>query len=318
MLASASYPPFLKPTSRLAYLARMTRATAPAALLAILLTTLLLGPATAWAQTPVETAPAETAPAAEKAPPKLGEEPAPQAPPKLPAPKGAKRLSKTDQAWIDAKNDWVIVDGRVSLRQGPLEMFACTKNSKEHESVVVVDSKAFVLHAALLAAGAEPISPVKFVPRYVPPRGTEIEIEVHWMDEKGKHHKARAQDWVRNSRTQKAMKLSWVFAGSGFWRDEETGEQGYMAEGGDLICVSNFSSAMLDVPAESSSENSGLFFEAFTEKIPPLGWPVRLILKPVLEKEKENAKKQEKPSSTSPKEPAPQKKAPPTEEKPEN
>ncbi len=42
-----------------------------------------------------------------------------------------------------------------------------------------------------------------------------------------------------------------------------------MAESGDLICVSNFTTAMLDIPIESSQSNEGLMFEASTGKIPP-------------------------------------------------
>jgi hypothetical protein len=48
--------------------------------------------------------------------------------------------------------------------------------------------------------------------------------------------------------------------------------------------VSNFSTAMLDIPVESSPENTELSFEAFTKRIPPLGAPVRLVLKPKLKK----------------------------------
>jgi hypothetical protein len=203
-------------------------------------------------------------------------------PPQLPDPIGMERLSKTDRAWLDTKRNRVVVDGRVSLRQGVLEMFACPRNTKEHESVVAVDAKAFVLHAALLAAGADAGGPVRFDPEYKPPHGTEINVEVLWLDKQGKRQKVRAQDWVRDVRTKRAMTLPWVFAGSGFWRDEETGKQYYQAESGDLICVSNFSTAMLDVPAESTNVNAGLFFEAFTERIPPLGTPVRVVLTPVV------------------------------------
>lgn len=78
------------------------------------------------------------------------------------------------------------------------------------------------------------------------------------------------------------MTHPWVFAGSGFWQDEETGKEYYKAESGDLICVSNFSTAMLDIPIESSQVNDGLMFEANTEKIPRLGTPVRVVLKPKL------------------------------------
>ena len=60
-----------------------------------------------------------------------------------------------------------------------------------------------------------------------------------------------------------------------------------MAEAGDFICVSNFTTATLDVPIESSQSNEGLLFEANTDRIPELGTPVRLVLKPVLEEEEE-------------------------------
>jgi hypothetical protein len=207
------------------------------------------------------------------------------APPKLPEPDGAVRLSPKFDVWLDAKQGVVIVDGLVSLRRGMLEMFACTRNTKEHESVVSVNTQAFLVHAALMRLGAEPGHPVQFVPEYRPPSGTEIAIDVQWRDADGKQQTARAQDWVRDVRTQKAMTHPWVFAGSRFWIDEETGKQYYQAEGGDFICVSNFGTAMLDVPIESSQSNEALEFEAFTEQIPPLGTPVRLLLRPIAGKQ---------------------------------
>lgn len=203
----------------------------------------------------------------------------------LPDPVGAERLSRTDRAWFDSKRGRVIVDGRVSLRRGVLEMFACPLNTKEHESIVAVESRAFVIHAALLAAGAEPGTPVQWDPKYVPPTGTEILIEVLWLDKNGKRQKAKAQDWITDIRKKKPMNLPWVFAGSGFVQDEETGRKVYLAEVGDLICVSNFSSAMLDIPAESTNADEGLYFEANTKAIPPLGCPVRLVMTPKLKKD---------------------------------
>lgn len=211
------------------------------------------------------------------------------APPKLPPPEGAARLSPKYDAWIDAKRGVVIIDGQVSLRRGMLEMFACTRNTKEHESVVSANTQAYLIHAALLGLGAEVGHPVQFVPDFKPPAGAEIEITVEWQDPEGKQHTARAQDWVRDVRTGKAMAHPWVFAGSRFWTDPETGRQYYQAEGGDFICVSNFSTATLDIPVESSQSNESLEFEAFTERIPPLGTPVRLVLKP-MQKNGENGR----------------------------
>ena len=42
-------------------------------------------------------------------------------------------------------------------------------------------------------------------------------------------------------------------------------------------CVSNFPTAMLDLPIASSQANEALLFETFTERIPPRGTPVELI-----------------------------------------
>jgi hypothetical protein len=207
-------------------------------------------------------------------------------PQRLPEPKEAQRLSREFDVWIDPKEKVVLVDGQISLREGMLEMFACTRNTKEHESIVSANTQAFLVHAALLRLGAEAGSPVQWQPEYKPPTGTEIDVLVWWIDDKGKEHPIRAQEWVKDVRTGREMTHPWVFAGSRFWTDEETGQKYYQAEGGDFICVSNFGTAMLDIPIESSQSNQELAFAAFTEQIPPLGAPVRLILKPKLKEQR--------------------------------
>ena len=60
----------------------------------------------------------------------------------------------------------------------------------------------------------------------------------------------------------------WVFAGSGFWKDDETGQEHYKANAGDLICVSNFPTATLDLPVKSTDSNDDLQFVPFTEHVP--------------------------------------------------
>ena len=78
----------------------------------------------------------------------------------------------------------------------------------------------------------------------------------------------------------RAMDANWVFAGSYFLTDEKTGEKFYQAESGDLICVANFATATLDLSATSTATNDDLMFEAFTERIPPLGTKVTIELIP--------------------------------------
>jgi hypothetical protein len=206
------------------------------------------------------------------------------APPKLPEPKGATRLSKDYPIWIDPKEKSIIVEGQIALREGMLEMFACTRNTKEHESIVSANTKAWLVHTGLVALGAEPGHPVRFQPQYVAPAGTEIEVLVRYLDEKGKIQTVRAQNWIKDNHTGKPMTYPFVFGGSSFYVDPDTNVQYYQAEHGDFVCVANFGTAMLDIPAKSSKSNEELEFEAITAKIPPLGAPVQLVFKPKLKK----------------------------------
>ena len=190
------------------------------------------------------------------------------------------RLDKVHEIWIEKKKKWVVVDGEVCLREGQLELFACPKGTKEHESVLSLNSKAYLIHAALLAVGAKPGKPVSWDPKYAPAEGPIIDVHLLWTDKDGKRHRAKAQEWVKHVPTGKPMTHDWVFAGSSMWLDEQTGTKHYQAEAGDLVCLSNFSTAMLDLPIQSSGENSNLLFVANTEKIPPLGTKVRVVFIP--------------------------------------
>ncbi|QDV46530.1 hypothetical protein Enr13x_64390 [Stieleria neptunia] len=196
-------------------------------------------------------------------------------------PPGAKPLSKTGRLWIDPKRQRVIVDGYVALKRGALEMFACPVGTKEHESIVAALARSREVHAALLAVDATPGTPVRFRPEFAPPTGQVIRVWVCWYDAEDAFHVVDAREWVQDLQTEQAMAAEWVFAGSGFWQDEETKQEHYMADSGDMICVSNFSSAMLDVAIPSSADADSLRFVPFESKIPERETPVRLILVPL-------------------------------------
>ena len=198
------------------------------------------------------------------------------------------RLQKDEDLWADMERKVIIVGGEVCFREGPLEMFACPKGTKQHESVVMVNCKARFVHAALLSVGAKPGAPVNFDP-YKAATGCVVDVFVLWKDENGKRKQVRAQEWVKDVTSGKTLEYDWVFGGSRFYKDEDTGKESYLADHGDLICVSNFQTAMLDLPIESSGKNSDLRFVANTEKVPPLGTKVYVVLKPRLE-EKDSPK----------------------------
>lgn len=266
-------------------------------------------------------------------------------------------LNKQGTVLLDADGKRLLLKTKVCLREGVLELFCCLKQTKEHESILAIESEAFVIHTGLLALGAKPGSPVQFQPEYSAPKGTRVRIFCQWTDKEGKPHREPAEKWVRNSsrrffvevfdakpeglelkegselkwdeknkelywfghmtekqrdaflalsknekyraaikkfhdRTQpRPLDSPWVFAGSGFYVDEASGKKSYLAEGGDLICVANFPSAMLDIASKSTAEGeANLMWEAWIEHIPPVGTEVLLELIPDLDEKKPEKK----------------------------
>jgi hypothetical protein len=182
----------------------------------------------------------------------------------------------------DGSQRRVRVAAEVCFREGPLEMLLCRNGTKEHESVIHADIDARQLHAALLLTGAKAGSPVKYEPKYSPASGTVVKVTLEYQKD-GKTVTVPGQDWVRDAKTRKALPHQWVFAGSVFFPNPEDPKQPplYAANGGDVICVSNFPDAMLDLPVNSPQDDADRLYEAFTEHIPPLGTKVTVILEPV-------------------------------------
>ena len=266
------------------------------------------------------------------------------------APSELTPLNKAGTVLLDLKGKRLLLKSEVVLREGLLEMLVCLKQTKEHESILSVESRAQIIHAGLMALSAEPGSPAKFSPEYKPASGQPIDIFMTWTDASGKLHRDPAQSWVRHATRKyfvqklenfpkgltipkdsdlkwderhkellwygtmteaqrdanlklssdagyraaikaiftesqiRQMDAQWVFAGSGFNSDPTTGEKFYLAEGGDLICLANFATATIDLSVESSATNDTLMFEAFTERIPPVGTKVTIELVPVFKK----------------------------------
>ena len=223
------------------------------------------------------------------------------------------RLKPDEPVWIERRDDQpvgVLVQGEICNRDCPLELFATLgRGGRNHESIVSCPVLASTVHAALLVCGAEPGSPARWEwptatdenpgtekknidtptsetaatppkPTFTPPSGTEIDVFVRWRDEEGMVHEVRAQEWMRATRSDRPIAWPFVFAGSRFVTNPNTGRIFYGADRDEeFICVSNFASATLDVPFESTDTNANLEFEAWTDRIPPVGTPVTLHLK---------------------------------------
>ena len=196
----------------------------------------------------------------------LAEEPAEKprdlGPPLVDEPGKLVRLDPKQPVWVDVKNKHVVLMGEVCKAGYPLEFFA-TYSNRSYEAALSVNVTPSIVHAGLLATGAEPGHPAKFEPEFVPPTGTEVAIEVRWKDASGKVKSAPAQEWIRNIKTKKPLESNWVFAGSFFVTDEATGKKYYQADSGELICVLNLPTAMLDLPIRSYGAIEARSFEAF-------------------------------------------------------
>jgi hypothetical protein len=180
--------------------------------------------------------------------------------------------------WFDPKEKRLYLRARVVLRDGFLEHLMCSKGTKEHEAILATDAVPNQIHTVLLLTGAEAGKPVQFFPKFEPPTGSAIAVELMWMRD-GKVQKQDARKWVKADKNM-PLERDWVFAGSQLYDDIITKKRRYAADEGDLITVANFASAILDLPIESSANDADRAFTTNTLMIPPVGTDVLVALYP--------------------------------------
>ena len=182
--------------------------------------------------------------------------------------------------WFDPAGRRLILSARVCLREGYLEHLLCLARTKEHESILATAASPRLIHAGLILIAGEPGHAVRYRPEFQAPAGPAIAIELEWS-ENGKIQKTDARNWVKDEKTGKALESHWVFAGSDLFQDPDTKKVLYAADGGDLITVANFPTAILDLPIASSNSDADRSFVAFSPRVPPLETPVTMILRAV-------------------------------------
>jgi hypothetical protein len=219
----------------------------------------------------------------------LGAGPAPGAPAKPEAKPALKttEVGKNVTLEVKGKERRVIVKAVVVLREGQLEGLLTRAMTKEHEYILAADCDARHIHVALTLAGAKAGSPVTFVPKYAPAHGSAIRASLRYK-KGGKVVTVPASEWVREHRSKKALDQDWVFAGSRFVENPAGQDKPrvYVANYGDLICLCNMDTAMLDLPVKSPKKFDARMYEAVTDRIPPKDTPVEVILEVVPPKKK--------------------------------
>ncbi|MBM4016740.1 MAG: hypothetical protein FJ288_00180 [Planctomycetes bacterium] len=183
---------------------------------------------------------------------------------------------------VDTGAKEVRLEGLVCLQKGALELLVCSEGSREHESVVVVKAKPSHVTFALALLGLQPGRP-GFITEggaYSPPAGAVVEITARFTMTEGTRSKTvEVPAWklLRPSGAEAGLErpLQWVYVG-------QSGDEALKDSDreGTVVCLSNFTEAVLDVPFESSSVNADLLYEANPDVVPPLRTPVELILRP--------------------------------------
>ncbi len=179
---------------------------------------------------------------------------------------------------IDWSSRDVLLDGKVVLREGLLELFACSPGTKEHESIVQVQAQPMHVFQALGLIGLEPGHPPHYDSQrkvMLPATGSPVEVLVRWRQD-GQEQTVPAWEWMYNQkRDAPAGPIDWVFAGS-----MRTDDNRLLADyDGTVICVVDFAGAIVSVRQQHSADNADLWLSARTEQIPPVDTPVTLILR---------------------------------------
>lgn len=210
---------------------------------------------------------------------------------------------------INAEERYVDVSSTVCLEEGALEFIACTKGTKEHESILTIQAKPSHIHTALLLLGAKAGHPAirKVVGEGddehwidLPPKGSPITVSLVTTDKDGKQTERPLADFLGRSNqeedeeVQKAAKdrlKTFLFAGSHLI-DQGEGPKTYLADkSGSVISLSTFGDELLCLPEVLGHENHALQWEIDPTHLPKMDSKIILRLRPVSPAQNKPAKK---------------------------
>ena len=220
-----------------------------------------------------------------------------------PATRPARENAKLPGIVIDFQKRCVDIESSVCLDRGFLELIACTKGSKEHESIVAIKARPMHIHAALLLLGANPGNPAMQKPidkagtRWVhlPPAGDPVGVYLVFKNKKGKPVERPISDFVARSdenpdgmvgaegnvdKKKDKFPNTFLFAGS-LLRDNGSGRRIYLSGvSGNVISVSTFGDELLCLPGTHGCDNGSLMWEVDATELPKVGSKVTLRLRP--------------------------------------
>jgi len=198
---------------------------------------------------------------------------------------------------VDRKKRIVDIDAVVCLREGDwLELLACAKGTKEHESILSIKAAPSEVHGALLLIGLKEGTPLRYIKvkgkrKLMDPQGPRVAVTLVYKNDKGKTVEVPAHEWVVNQKTGKQLNDNiWLFSGSFFDRykvpkklgsDEFVIKERYAADlNGTIISLVNFGDDVLSRDTNLTDKTDEGVWGVATKKVPKLGTKVIIRIRP--------------------------------------
>jgi len=254
-----------------------------------------------------------------------GEEPPsdPSSVTEKPAAKPARKNLSLPGLVINFQQQCVDIEATICLDEGMLELIACNKGSKEHESIVAIEARPMHIHTALLLLGANNGNPATNRPdddqngRWIrnPPRGDPVNVCLVFEAADGKkveHPISRfvvrsdgradgSENHADDPPEDDAFPSTFLFAGSRL-RDNGAGPRQYLADlSGNVISIATFGDELLCLPGVHASANDALMWRVDGRELPKVGSPVTLRLRPLRKTTSETDKVERKQAIDGPK-----------------
>ncbi len=182
-------------------------------------------------------------------------------------------LYKLGKLELDLNKKTITIYGKVNMSAGVIELLACTKVGKVHESLLVLDVEPIHLQTALILLGLEFVGGVRYQGDPITPKGDRVQIWIEW-NSGGKLIRHRAEDLIYNRIKQSSMEhTGWVFTGS------RMNNGIFMAQGsGTLITTYRDPDAIIDNPLPEGNDDTAYIVN--NKIAPPKGTEIKMIIMP--------------------------------------
>ena len=172
---------------------------------------------------------------------------------------------------VDPSNHCVLVQGYINQTNGLVELLACGKEGKVHESVLVLKASPLDLNIGLLLLGLKVTSRPTETGVWAKPGGPQLDLWVEWQAS-GKPQRCRAEEFVFNEKTGRALpETPWIYTGS-------VVEHGYFRALSEDSHIATYWDpwALINLPLPCGADDHIL--SANEKMVPALGTPVQLRL----------------------------------------